>query len=244
MRVHRQKLDCRHAQLLQIFDRSRAADTSVSAAEFLRHIRPQLRETFHVHFIDHRAMQRNSGPLVIAPIKRIIDHHRFRHSPRVIAKIARQIFQLVTDDVGKHFVGPIDFAGDRFGIRIEQQLGTVEAHPLLGIVRTVDAVTVKLSRFYIRQENVPDLIGVFGHRDPHVFLRRIHVVEETKINRRGCLGKYGEVDAIPQPGGAERIRITKPNFYRGHNCNPFLSNTDYALAITKTVEYWSTGAMA
>ena len=53
-----------------------------------------------------------------------------------------------------------------------------------------------------------------------------------------------EVDAISQPGGAERIRITKPNFYRGHNCNPFLSNTDYALAITKTVEYWSSGAMA
>ena len=165
-------------------------------------------------------MQRNSGPLVIAPIKRIIDHHRFRHSPRVIAKIARQIFQLVTDDVGKHFVGPIDFAGDRFGIRIEQQLGTVEAHPLLGIVGTVDAVTVKLSRFYIRQENVPDLIGVFGHWDPHVLLRGIHAVEEAKINRGRCLGKYGEVDAIPQPGGAERIRITEPNFYRSHNCDP------------------------
>src|ERR1700693_1977249 len=182
-------------------------------------------------------MERDSGPLVIAPNKRVIDDHRFWHSPRVIAKIARQIFQLVADDVGKHFIGPIDFACDRFGIRIEQQLGTVEAHPVLGIVRTVDAVTVKLSRFYIRQENVPDLIGVFGHWDPHVFLGRIHAVEETKINRGRGLGKYGEVNAIPQPGGAERIRITKPNFYRSHNCNPFLSNTDYALAITKTLEY-------
>ena len=84
------------------------------------------------------------------------------------------------------------------------------------IVGTENAIAVKLPRSHIGQENVPDLIGVLGHRDANVFLARIGRIEKTEINRRGAFGEEGEIDAVLHPGGAERIGIAEPNFYGSH----------------------------
>ena len=52
--------------------------------------------------------QRRPDFAVVTPVKGVVDDDRFRHSPGVIAKIARQIFRLAADDVAKHFVAPFD----------------------------------------------------------------------------------------------------------------------------------------
>ena len=107
VRMHRQQLHRGHAEILEIFNRTGAAEPGVSSAQFLRHVRAQFRESLHVHLVDDRAVQR-SRPIraVAAPIEGVVDHHRFRHSPGVIAEIARQIFRFAADDVAEHFVAP------------------------------------------------------------------------------------------------------------------------------------------
>ena len=73
---------------------------------------------------------------------------------------------------------------------------------------------------------MPDLVGVFRHWDPDVFLASIVRIEEAKVDRGGALGEEGKIDAIPEPGGAERIRITEPNFNRSHKGGACLSHSE------------------
>ena len=55
---------------------------------------------------------------------------------------------------------------------------------------------------------MPDLIGVFGHRNANVFLGRIDVIEKAEIDRSRVLGKDGEVDAVAR---ARSRRADKDN---------------------------------
>src|SRR5437868_11974955 len=226
------------AELLQIFDRAGAAESGVSAAQFRRHIGAEPGETLHVHFVDDGTVERNAGPFVIAPIERVIDHRGFRHPPRVVAEIAGEILLRPADDVAEHFVRPIHLPRDRFRVRIDQQLRAVETHSVLRIVRAVNAIAIKLSRPHIRKKDVPDLVGLFRYRDPDIFLRRIDVIEEAKIDRGRVLGKNREVDSVAEPGRSERIRIAEPNFYRRHKTERVLSATGRRLA---TAGEFSTG---
>src|SRR5438045_5174002 len=70
------------------------------------------------------------------------------------------------------------------------------------------------------------LIVMFGHRNPNIFLARVYVIEETKINRSSRFGKKRKVHAVAQPGRTEWIWITKPGLYRSHKVAAFLSNME------------------
>jgi len=87
---------------------------------------PKFAEAFHVHLVDHRAVQRDAESLVVAPGESVIDYDRFRHAPRIITKILSQIFMFASDDVAKHLIRPGHFPGDGFRIWIEEELGTVK----------------------------------------------------------------------------------------------------------------------
>src|SRR6266516_1385945 len=78
---------------------------------------------------------------------------------------------------------------------------------------------------------MPDLIGVLDHRNANVFLARVDIVEQAKINRSGRFRKEGKIYAVAQPRCAQRIRIAKPSLYRSHKRAAFLSDTERALAI-------------
>ena len=135
-----------------------------------------------MHFIDDRFRQRSPQFAIAIPVECIVNHHRFRHSPGVIAKIAGQILLLVADDVAKHFVAPFYPARDRLGVGIKKQLGTVEAHSDFRFVRTRNPITINLSRSRFGQENVPDLVRMFRYGNADVFLACFHTVEETEID--------------------------------------------------------------
>ena len=165
------------------------------------------------------------------PIEGVIDHDRLGNAPCVIAEILSQIFVFAADDVAKHFVRPVYFSRDRFRIRIEKKFRAVESQTALRIVRTRNAKAVQLARSHIRQKHMPDLIGMFGHWNTNIFLARVRVIEQTKIDRGGGFGKKRKVDPIAQPCCAKRIWITKPSLYRSHKRAAFLSNMDCALAI-------------
>jgi L,D-transpeptidase catalytic domain len=63
---------------------------------------------------------------------------------------------------------------------------------------------------------MPDLIGLLTHRDPDVFLARIRLVEQTKIDRGGTVGEERKIDSISRPGCAEGIGSTHPCLDRIH----------------------------
>ena len=73
----------------------------------------------------------------------------------------------------------------------------------------------------VGKKNVPDLVGLFRHRDPDIFLRGVDVIEQAEIDRRRVFGENREVDSVPEPGRSERIGITEPNFYRRHKMSVF-----------------------
>ena len=161
-------------------------------------------------------MERRAEPLVVPPIESVIDHHRFWHSPRVVAKISGQILLFAPHDIAKHFVRPIHLPRDRLRVRIDQQFRAVEAQAALRIVRPGNAVTVELARPHIGQKHVPHLVGMLRHRDANIFLRRVELIEEAEVDRVRHLGKEREIHSVAEPRRSERIGITQPNFYRRH----------------------------
>src|SRR5690349_23630601 len=114
-----------------------------------------------MYFIDHRVLQRNSWSPISLPIERRIDDDGFRHSPRIVAKVASQIFLLAADGVTEHFIYPAPCFPNSFSVRIQEEFRAVETQSALWIIKTGDAKPVDLSRPRIGQTNVPDMIGTF-----------------------------------------------------------------------------------
>ena len=83
--------------------------------------------------------------------------------------------------------------------------------PCCGLVRAVDAIAVELVRPGVRQEAVPDHVGLLGQRDPTRFFRRVGRVEQAQFDLGRVRGEEREVDADAGPGRAERIGIAGPD---------------------------------
>ena len=150
VRVHWQEFDRGHPQFFQILDRTSAPQSGVGSAQFSRHIWAEPCKTLHVHFINHRTVQRRPRPFVVAPVECVIDHDTFRNAPGVVAKIARKLSLRAADDVSKHLVSPVHLPRDRLRVRIDQQLRAVETHAALRIVRPINAEAIELPRSHIR----------------------------------------------------------------------------------------------
>ena len=74
---------------------------------------------------------------------------------------------------------------------------------------------------------MPDLIGVLGYWNANIFLARIDIIEETKIDRCGRFREKRKVHAIAQPRRAKRIRKTEPSLYLSHKRAAFLSDMEH-----------------
>src|SRR6266478_291769 len=96
-----------------------------------------------------------------------------------------------------------------------------------------NAKTIQLGRSHIRQKHMPDLIGVFSHWNANIFLVRVEIIEEAKINRSSRFRKKRKVHAVAQPRRAKWIRKTKPSLYRSHKRAPRSYRIWNRLAITK-----------
>ena len=232
MRVHREQLHRGHTEFLEIVNCGRATQARIGAAQFLRQFTPKFAESLHMDFVDHGLVQRNDRSFVILPVKSGIDHYRFRHAPRVVTKVLRQIFLLIADHVTKHFICPAHLSRDSFCVRIKQKLRAVETQAALRIVWTGNAEPVQLSRPRVGQEHVPDLISLFVDRNANVFFSRFDAVEQTELNAGSVLRENCEVDALPRPSGTQRIRKTEKRPYRSHKRAAHLSGIDHILAMT------------
>ena len=75
------------------------------------------------------------------------------------------------------------------------------------------------------------MVSALLDRDPDVFFRVFHSIDQTKLNAGGVLGKNGKVHAVTHPGCAQRIRLTEKRSYRSHKSAAHLSGIGPMLAI-------------
>ena len=146
--VDGQQLDRGDAEVAQVGERRLGGEAGVGAAQLLAHLGVQAREAAHVRLVDHRLVQRRVRAAVALPVEARVDDHRLRDGVDVVLVVALEVgVLLVGGDVGEH-VGrvPAHRAVDRLRVRVEQQLGGVEAVAGLGLVGPVDAEAVALAR--------------------------------------------------------------------------------------------------
>src|SRR5688572_12464718 len=79
------------------------------------------------------------------------------------------------------------------------------------LVGTVHAKTIELTGPRVGEITVPHLIGALPQ--PHLVALGavVGAVEETQLDPRRVLREDREVHAGPVPGGAERIRLSRPD---------------------------------
>src|SRR5687768_16801113 len=154
-------------------------------------------EPLDVELVDHRIMERGVGTAVIPPGKGAVDDDPLGNAPGVGIVVPDQIitaFQGIAEDGGI----PIDTAGQRPRVRVDEELGWVEAMSGLRLPRAVDSIAVALAGTDAREIAVPDVGRNLSQR--HALLVLPGVVEQAQLDPRCVLAEEGEIrpDAVPR----------------------------------------------
>src|SRR5262249_27295762 len=158
------------------------------------------------------------GRSVASPFEGAVDDHRLRHVGRAVAIVAGEVGLGIADAIPEHLVVPFDLAFDGARVRIEEELGRVEAVALRRLPRAVDAIAVAEPRPHSGQVDVPDLTCLFGHRNARL---SSVLVEHAELHAARVLGEEREVDAGAIPGGAGRIGMAGLGTSRAHRRGSF-----------------------
>ena len=117
--VHRQELDARDPQRVEVLDHRRVGEAGIGAAERGGHLRMPLRQALHMSLVEDRAVQRDRGLAHSAPVERLIDDQR----PALLGAAADDPLRVGLDE-------------DRLGVEeVPGAEGTVDAHAV-GSART------------------------------------------------------------------------------------------------------------
>src|SRR5581483_1559984 len=100
---------------------------------------------------------------------------------------------------------PVEAAGDRLRVGVDEQLARVEAQAAGRVVRAVDAVAVELARTDARHVAVPDVGGHLAQPQPLALVPGVQRVEQADLHLGRVFGIEGEVHAVAVPGGTERV---------------------------------------
>ena len=207
--VDRQQLDRGDAEGREVLERRLGGEAGVGASQLLGNPLHQLREALHVQLVDDGLVPRTRRRTIFLPVERIVGHDRLRDRGRVVLVVPLEIGVLAAGNVGEDVpVAPEDRALDRLRVRVDQQLGGVEAVTLLGRPGTVDAVAVALPGPDPRQVAVP--VERRALRQLVAGLA-IVLVEEAELDLLGVLGEEREVRALAVPPRAKRKQLPRPD---------------------------------
>src|SRR5271163_2549555 len=182
-RVDWEKLDGRNAEVAQICHERRRREAGECATHGITDFRVVHRISFDVQFVDDRFVPWTliwSWP----PGESRVDHLAFWNERRTVAIVEGQIRRVVANPVAEQGVIPIERTDECLGIWVDHQPVAVEAMARLGLVRSVYPIAVELTRPYVRQVTVPDLVRVFRQTDPRDFAFAV-IIEETKLDPLG-----------------------------------------------------------
>jgi hypothetical protein len=121
--------------------------------------------------------------------------------------IKRQINLRRSYAVSEHRVVPL--AGQCLGVGIDQQLVRMNRRPLPGSEIPWTPISVKLTRTQVRHVHVPNLVRLLEHGNPCGLVPGVGALEEAELHTARTGGIERQVDALPIPGGAKRVGLTR-----------------------------------
>ena len=202
--MHRQQLDRRHAERLDVGDDLLVREAGEGTALVLRHRGMQLGKTAHVRLVDDGAVPRHRTPDLLAPPVEVrVDHDALRHEGRAVALVEGRV--LLAHLVAEDRRVPLQLADVRARVRVEQQLVRVETMPLVGVIGPVRAIAVDRPRPEVGHVAVPDLVPVLGQLDARR-LRLARRIEQAQLDLGGVRGEQREIDPFTVPEGPLRVR--------------------------------------
>ncbi len=189
-----------------MFDHRRRRKPRICSANLPRHFGMQRGHSLDVRFVDNQVLQRNFGLAIALPVVRRIDHHALGHGRRAVAEIETRHGAGGDRSITHHRVVPSRNTIERARVRIEHQLGRVEAMPRDRIVGTAHPKPITLTGPNAGYIYVPDVFGALGQRQSRDLLVAARAAEQAERRGSRVLGKYRKVHARPIAGGAQRIR--------------------------------------
>ena len=165
MVMHGQQLNRRDAQRDQMPHRRFATQARIGASQFIGDVGMELGKPFDMQLVNHRFVQGPAGRRVVPPGKGGVDNRRQRSRRRVVALVEGEVRLRIAHLVPEELVCPMGDAADLLGVGIENDLVRVKPMSFGRLVRTMESVTINLSRPAIRQIHVPDLIGLLRQID-------------------------------------------------------------------------------
>ncbi len=209
--VHREELHRRDGQRLEMIDYCLGSEAEVGAAQLLGHVGVLRRQPLHVTLVDQGSRPARARRSVVAPGKGFVDDHAFRHEGGAVPQVGADGLLPVNEGVAEQGVVPDHGPGDGLCVWIHQQLGRIEAVPLLRSVGAVDLVPVELSGAQVGKVRVPDEVGPVMHRNPSRRLGIVGPVEEAQVHAGGVLREEREVGALTVPHRPQRIVLSGPD---------------------------------
>ncbi len=207
--VDRQQLYRRNAEIFDVVHSRFMAHPLEVTAQRLRQRRVKLGKPLHMGFIDNRLRPRNSGPIVILPVKLIgVNDPALRHKRRAVAFIKGQILILVQHVVCEMGFVPLHVAYQLTSIGIDNQLVGVKAVTVFRIERTVHAETIQCPRLQTRHVAMPDFMGVFWQVHAADFMLAAGVIK-AKLNALCMRREKGKIDTLTIVVCAEKVIIPR-----------------------------------
>ena len=205
MVVHGHEFHRSDAEAAQMLDRWLGGKPCIGAAQIFWDFRMELREAFHVEFIDDRIVPCGARGWASIPIKGDL-----AHSPE---RSKRTAIQKGIADGGM----PLQFPSDAFSIWVEQEFAGIEAMSGSGIIRTINPVAIDLIQFREGNLAMPDLIGFFRQGNACDLVRGVRSIKEAEIDAGRILGKECKVDSLPVWSRSKRSRTSWPNSVAIHS---------------------------
>ena len=163
--MHWQQLDCRDPEGCEVIEHRVAGESEVGPAQMLGDARMEPGQAANMRLVDDRTVPGDVRRAIVAPGEGLVDDDRLRHRTGGVPVVASKVCLRMADLVAEQLVTPADRARDRLRIRVDQELGAVEAMSFSRRPRPVHAVAVKGSRAHVGQVGVPDVVRGLRHGD-------------------------------------------------------------------------------
>src|SRR5215212_9514363 len=159
------------------------------------------REPLDVELVDHRIVERRVGAAVVAPGKGAVDDDPLGDTPRVGMLVPHQVIptpQRIAEDRSV----PVDTARQRSCIRVDEELGPVEAMARFRLPRAIDPIAVALAGTDTGEIAMPDVGRHLAQWYAPLVLPG--VVEQAQLDLGRVLAEQREVGPDAVPRRAER----------------------------------------
>ncbi len=209
--VDRHQLDGGHPEGEEVVDHRVGGEAEVGAPEVLGDPGVGHCHAPDVALVDDGAIPGGSGFGVVAPGEGLVHDHRLGHPRGRVPVVEDEVVFGSRQVVAEELVAPANGSADRFGVGVDEELGPVEAVPLFGVPWSVDPVAVEAARSGVGQVTVRHPVGGDRHGDALQRHGVVGMLEDAELDCGGMLGEECEVDALPVPGGSQRVGRPRPD---------------------------------